>query len=74
MRDGEQSRWTARPCAEHAPSAGVAGSGQVLLAVEVAGVNRAGLLLLPVVPGFEGAGRVLAVGAGVDRFGRVTGC
>lgn len=54
----------------------VAGSGQVLLAVDAAGVNRADLLFrsggyhrgpaLPAVPGLEAAGRVLAVGEGVD--------
>jgi NADPH2:quinone reductase len=54
----------------------VAGDGEVLLAVEAAGVNRVDLLFrsgryhrptpLPAVPGVEGAGTVLAVGPGVD--------
>ena len=55
-----------------------AGPGEVLLAVEAAGVNRADLLFrsggyhrgprLPAVPGLEGAGRIVAVGAGVTEF------
>jgi NADPH:quinone reductase len=54
----------------------VPGPGEVLLSVDAAGVNRADLLFrsggyhrgpaLPAVPGLEGAGRVLAVGDGVD--------
>jgi NADPH2:quinone reductase len=56
----------------------VAGPGEVLMAVDAAAVNRADLLFrsggyhrgpaLPAVPGLEGAGRVLAVGSGVDGF------
>jgi NADPH2:quinone reductase len=55
-----------------------AGPGEVLIAVEAAGVNRADVLFrsggyhrgpaLPAVPGLEGAGRITAVGAGVDGF------
>jgi NADPH:quinone reductase len=51
------------------------GPGEVLIAVEAAGVNRADVLFrsggyhrgpaLPAVPGLEGAGRVTALGAGV---------
>ena len=54
------------------------GPGQLLLAVEAAGVNRADLLYragkyhsgpgLPAVPGGEGAGTVVAVGADVTGF------
>jgi NADPH:quinone reductase len=54
----------------------VAGDGEVVLAVQAAGVNRVDLLFrsgryhrptpLPAVPGVEGAGTVLAVGRGVD--------
>jgi NADPH:quinone reductase len=54
------------------------GPGEVVLAVEAAGVNRADLLFrsggyhrgprLPAVPGLEGAGRIVAVGAGVTEF------
>lgn len=54
----------------------VAGPGEVLMAVDAAGVNRADLLFrsggyhrgpaLPAVPGLEAAGRVLALGPGVQ--------
>ena len=52
------------------------GPGQIIARPAVAGVNfidlhhRAGRypLALPFVPGLEGAGRVVAVGAGVDEF------
>ena len=54
------------------------GSGQLLVAVEAAGVNRSDLLFrsgryhsappLPAVPGGEGAGTVLAVGPDVTGF------
>lgn len=52
------------------------GAGQVLVAVEAAGVNfidtyrRSGVypVELPAVPGSEGAGRVLALGEGVEGF------
>lgn len=54
------------------------GVGEIVMAVEAAGVNRADLLFrsgryhrapaLPAVPGVEGAGTVLAVGAGVEDF------
>jgi NADPH2:quinone reductase len=53
-------------------------SGEVLIAVEAAGVNRADVLFrsggyhrgpaLPAVPGLEGAGRITAVGERVDGF------
>jgi NADPH2:quinone reductase len=56
----------------------VPGPGQVLVNVNVAGVNfmdtgvRSGLLWrdkpLPLVPGVEGAGRILALGDGVETF------
>lgn len=52
------------------------GAGEIVMAVEAAGVNRVDLLFrsgryhrataLPAVPGVEGAGTVLAVGTGVD--------
>jgi NADPH2:quinone reductase len=52
--------------------------GEVVVAVTAAGVNRADLLYragryhrgpaLPAIPGLEGAGHVIAVGAGVDEF------
>lgn len=67
--DPDELRWTELPDP-------VPGDGEVLLAVEAAGVNRADLLFrsgryhrapaLPAVPGVEGAGTVLAVGGGVD--------
>lgn len=54
------------------------GAGEVQIAMKAAGLNRAELLFIagrylvdPVLPsrlGFEGAGEVLAVGDGVDRF------
>lgn len=52
----------------------VAGGGQVVVAVDAAGVNfidtyhRTGLypMELPIVPGLEGAGTVIAVGDGTD--------
>jgi NADPH:quinone reductase len=54
------------------------GPGQVLIAVEAAGVNRADVLFrsggyhrgpaLPAVPGLEAAGRIAAVGQSVDGF------
>jgi NADPH:quinone reductase len=57
----------------------VAGPGEVLVKVSLAGVNfmdtgvRSGLLWrdkqLPLVPGVEGAGRILALGTGVATFG-----
>ncbi|MBV6696624.1 zinc-binding dehydrogenase [Kitasatospora aureofaciens] len=56
----------------------VAGPGQVLVRLAAAGVNRADALLRsgryhragrpPLIPGVEGAGTVLAVGAGVTGF------
>lgn len=54
----------------------VAGPGRLVVGVEAAGVNfidtyhRTGLypMDLPFVPGMEGAGRVVAVGGGVDDF------
>ena len=56
----------------------VADPGEVLVAVEAAGVNRADVLFregadhrgpaLPAVPGLEGAGRVRAVGEGTAGF------
>jgi NADPH:quinone reductase len=56
----------------------VPGRGEVLIAVEAAGVNRADVLFrsggyhrgpaLPAVPGLEAAGRVTALGPDVDGF------
>ncbi|MEJ2864791.1 quinone oxidoreductase family protein [Actinomycetospora flava] len=55
------------------------GPGQVVVAVEAAAVNRLDVLFragryhrgasLPATPGVEGAGRVVALGAGVEAFG-----
>src|ERR1044072_7863803 len=57
----------------------VPGPGEVLIAVEAAGINHADLLQLRghyppppgerCVPGLEAAGRIVAVGEGAGRFG-----
>lgn len=67
----ENLQWTELPDPEPGP-------GEVLVAVDAAGVNRLDVLFrsgnyhrgaaLPVIPGVEGAGRVVAVGDGVDGF------